>query len=382
MLLGATVVAAAAAAVVLGLGDGAGAGNPTAPLSENDVRDVAQDFAQAYDDEDGAALRRTLTPGVERVLPSGVARGRKSVVNEYERQFRSQDTSGYELDDLEVSGGRAGRASGSYRVERKGRDAIEGRIVFGVVRDHGQPRIGADRRDAGRLSAQQARATTTRTVLPRRTWLPAEGSCSHTPRPLGTSESRKPPPRWVSSVRPRRSVMRSASSTPAPTRSGTATRCSRVTRKAVSAAERLAAVAATSITFGPGSSGTSELKRPPLTCARRPWTCTRAVLGLTLPLTRTVLPSTSAVSWGSRPELHRRLRLLRRRVLAAAPGEGDDENRDDKGSEPKHDPARLPAPADRLRATVAQRRAVLGQPGGLAGRRTASAGRTSRAAGR
>ncbi len=141
VLLGATVAAAAAAALVLGLVDGPGAGNATGPVSENDVRDVAQDFAQAYGDEDGAALRRTLTPGVERVLPSGVARGRKSVVNEYERQFRAQDTSGYELDDLEVSGGRAGRASGSYRVERKGRDAIEGRIVFGVVRDHGQPRI-------------------------------------------------------------------------------------------------------------------------------------------------------------------------------------------------------------------------------------------------
>ena len=71
-----------------------------------------------------------------------------------------------------------------------------------------------------------------------------------------------------------------------------------MTRKAVSAAERLRAVAATSMTFGPGSSGTSERKRPPLTCARRPWTCTRAVLGLTVPLTCTLLPSTSAVSDG------------------------------------------------------------------------------------
>ena len=75
------------------------------------------------------------------MLPSGVARGRGRVVNEYERQFRSQDTRGYELEDLEARGGRAGRASGAYRVERKGGDAIEGRIVFGVVRDRGQPRI-------------------------------------------------------------------------------------------------------------------------------------------------------------------------------------------------------------------------------------------------
>ena len=142
MLGGALVAAAAAAtALALALGDGAGAGNSTAPLSESDVRDVAQDFAQAYEAEDGAALRRTLTPGVQRVLPSGVARGRARVVNEYERQFRSQDTRGYELEDLEARGGRVGRASGAYRVEREGGAAIEGRIVFGVVRDRGEPRI-------------------------------------------------------------------------------------------------------------------------------------------------------------------------------------------------------------------------------------------------
>jgi serine/threonine protein kinase len=139
---GLVAAVAAATAIALALGDGVGAGSATGPLSENDVRDVAQDFAQAYEAEDGAALRRTLTPGVQRVLPTGVARGRATVVGEYERQFRSQDTRGYELEDLEVSGGRAGRASAAYRVDRNGRDAIEGRIVFGVVRDHGRPRIG------------------------------------------------------------------------------------------------------------------------------------------------------------------------------------------------------------------------------------------------
>ncbi len=41
----------------------------------------------------------------------------------------------------QVSGGRAGRASADYRVDREGRAAIEGRIVLGVVRDRGQPRI-------------------------------------------------------------------------------------------------------------------------------------------------------------------------------------------------------------------------------------------------
>ena len=130
------------AAVALGLPGGSpGAGNARAPLTEDEVRDVAQDFAQAYESEDGAALRRTLTPGVQRVLPSGVARGRARVVREYESQFRDQDTQGYELDDLSVQGGRAGRAAGSYRVERGDGDPIEGRIVLGVVRDRGEPRI-------------------------------------------------------------------------------------------------------------------------------------------------------------------------------------------------------------------------------------------------
>jgi hypothetical protein len=131
------------AVAVLGLpGDSSGDGRSRAPLSEDEVRDVAQDFASAYEAEDTAALRRTLTPGVQRVLPSGVARGRARVVGEYSSQFRGQDTKGYDLDDLEVQGGRAGRASASYRVERGDRDPIEGRIVLGVVRDHGEPRIG------------------------------------------------------------------------------------------------------------------------------------------------------------------------------------------------------------------------------------------------
>jgi protein kinase-like protein len=137
-------IAAAGTAVALigNPGAGDGAGRARTPLSEDEVRDVAQDFAQAYQDEDGTALRRLLTPGVERVLPSGVARGRARVVREYQSQFRSQETEGYSLDDLAIQGGRAGRASGSYTVDRKDKQPIEGRIVLGMVRDRGQPRIG------------------------------------------------------------------------------------------------------------------------------------------------------------------------------------------------------------------------------------------------
>jgi ketosteroid isomerase-like protein len=142
--LGGALVAVAAAATALGIagGGGAGAGRSTAPLSDGDVRGVAEEFAKAYQDEDGAALGRLLTADVQRVLPAGIARGRSRVVTEYERQFRANDTRGYELQNLEVHGGRVGRASGGYRVDRDGRKAIEGRIVLSMVRDGGRPRIG------------------------------------------------------------------------------------------------------------------------------------------------------------------------------------------------------------------------------------------------
>ena len=80
------------------------------------------------------------TPGVQRVLPSGVARGRARVARETSRSSATR-TRGLELDDLSVQGGRAGRAAGSYRVERGDGNPIEGRIVLGVVRDRGEPRI-------------------------------------------------------------------------------------------------------------------------------------------------------------------------------------------------------------------------------------------------
>ncbi len=132
-------IAAAGTAVALigNPGAGDGADRARAPLSEDEVRDVGQDFAQAYQDEDGTALRRLLTPGVAGVLPSGVARGRARVVREYESQFRAQETEGYSLDDLAIQGGRAGRASGSYTVDRKGKQPIEGRIVLGMLRTAG-----------------------------------------------------------------------------------------------------------------------------------------------------------------------------------------------------------------------------------------------------
>jgi ketosteroid isomerase-like protein len=137
------VAALGTSAALFGLpGGSSGTSRARAPLSTDEVRDVAQDFAQAYEAEDGKALGRLLTRDVQRVLPNGVARGRTRVVKEYQSQFRAQKTQHYSLDDLEVQAGKAGRASGSYRVEREGGQPIEGRIVLGMVRDRGEPRIG------------------------------------------------------------------------------------------------------------------------------------------------------------------------------------------------------------------------------------------------
>jgi hypothetical protein len=138
------VVALVLAGVLLSLllGDpGQSPAARTGPLSRNEVRSAAQAFASAYADEDPNALRRALTRDVLRVLPSGVARGRETVVAQYDRQFDGK-VRGYHLTGLDVTGGTAGRASGDYRVDRDGEPPIQGHIVFGVVRDRGVARIG------------------------------------------------------------------------------------------------------------------------------------------------------------------------------------------------------------------------------------------------
>jgi serine/threonine-protein kinase len=142
-VIGAVIVAVllAAAGATLGLLlPGPAAGGSAGPLTRDEVRSAARAFAAAYAAEDAVALRRTLTRTVLRVLPSGVARGRERVVDQYRRQFDGR-VGGYQLSGLQVTGGTAGRASGRYRVDRDGGAPIQGRIVFGVVRDHGQPRI-------------------------------------------------------------------------------------------------------------------------------------------------------------------------------------------------------------------------------------------------
>jgi len=116
-------------------------GSATRPLSSGDVEDVARSFAAAYTKEDDAALRRILTPGVRRVGTDGVQRGRLAVVGEYHRQFAATDIQRYALASLKTRGGRVGRAEGRYTVTRRGLVPLTGRVVLGVVRRDGKPRI-------------------------------------------------------------------------------------------------------------------------------------------------------------------------------------------------------------------------------------------------
>jgi ketosteroid isomerase-like protein len=110
-------------------------------LSEDDVRHAVDDFAGAVASEDGAALSRVLTRDVQRVFPGDSQRGRANVLATYEGQFRGNEISGYEISDIDASGGRAGRVSGRYELRRAGRDPAGGRIVLGVRRERGKPKI-------------------------------------------------------------------------------------------------------------------------------------------------------------------------------------------------------------------------------------------------
>jgi serine/threonine-protein kinase len=142
LALGAPIVVLAIPAILVIRWIGGGGDPPTGPLSAGEVRSAAQSFASAYSGEDADALRRTLTTGVRRYgATGGVQRGRPAVVSTYRAQFAADQVEQYQLDDLQVSGGRVGRAEGRYTVTRDGAAPITGRIVFLVLRRDGRPTI-------------------------------------------------------------------------------------------------------------------------------------------------------------------------------------------------------------------------------------------------
>jgi serine/threonine-protein kinase len=137
------LLALATAGATAGILANAGSGprRVSAYLTADEVRGVAQDFADAYGSEDAEALRSTLARHVQRVAPDGAQTGRQDVLGVYRRQFAGADVDAYDLGDLGVVPGAAGRAAGSNTVRRSGRDNINGRVAFGVVREGGKPRI-------------------------------------------------------------------------------------------------------------------------------------------------------------------------------------------------------------------------------------------------
>jgi hypothetical protein len=141
LAIGATVLVLAIPAAAVAIWAGGGSGTTTGPLGADEVRSVAESFADAYTDEDDAALRRVLTPAVRRVSPTDIQRGRASVVGEYHRQFVASTIKKYALDDLKVTGGPVGRAEGRYTVTATGAAPLTGRIVLGVVRRDGKATI-------------------------------------------------------------------------------------------------------------------------------------------------------------------------------------------------------------------------------------------------
>jgi serine/threonine-protein kinase len=132
---------AVAAVAVLALADPFGSDGSSGPVSRSDVRDAVEAFADAYAKEDAGAMADAVTANVTRVTPADTQRGRAAVVRQYRRQFAGNATKDYELSELEVQGGAAGRASARYKATLDGEDPLTGTVVFGVRRDHGEPRV-------------------------------------------------------------------------------------------------------------------------------------------------------------------------------------------------------------------------------------------------
>ena len=138
-LLTVAAISTAVAAVMI-VRDGGTAG-ASSQLSTGEVRDAADAFASAIASEDSAALSHLLARDVKRVFPADSQRGRAAVLATYRGQFSGNEITGYDLSDLDVGGGRAGRAEGRYELRRGGQDPTGGTIVLGIKRERGQAKV-------------------------------------------------------------------------------------------------------------------------------------------------------------------------------------------------------------------------------------------------
>jgi serine/threonine protein kinase len=129
--------------VVIVLIASGGSPAPSGPLKDSEITGVVQQFASAYGSRDARSLKHVLAPQVTRVDTTGSEHGRASVLAEYERQFRDKPIpERYELSDMHVTPGWAGRVSGRYKLTLKGGGSLSGNVTFGVERVDGRPQIG------------------------------------------------------------------------------------------------------------------------------------------------------------------------------------------------------------------------------------------------
>ena len=96
-------------------------GHASSPSGE--VRDAADAFADAIASEDAGALSRVLARDVKRVFPGDSQRGRAAVLATYRGQFRGNEITGYDLSDLDVSGGPRRARRGPLRAAPRRPDA-------------------------------------------------------------------------------------------------------------------------------------------------------------------------------------------------------------------------------------------------------------------
>ena len=102
---------------------------------------MANSFASAYADEDEQRISRLLTSDAQRVSPANGQSGRAAVVAAYQSQFAGNQTTGFELSDLEAEGGASGRATARYRASYKGEPDTTGTMTWIVISERGRPRI-------------------------------------------------------------------------------------------------------------------------------------------------------------------------------------------------------------------------------------------------
>jgi ketosteroid isomerase-like protein len=139
---GSGVVAVAGAALAIAVvPGGAGTPPPGEPVSSSEVRRLANSFASAYADEDEGRISRLLTSDAQRVSVADRQSGRKAVVAAYHNQFANNQTTDFELADLEAVGGASGRATARYTASYKGKRPTTGTMTWTVIRERGRPRI-------------------------------------------------------------------------------------------------------------------------------------------------------------------------------------------------------------------------------------------------